>query len=45
MQMPESEDDAFGFGHASSTAKDKIRQIKPSMPADATGYVEDRCSG
>ena len=33
MQKGETNDDAFGFGAVSSSAKDRIKQIKPSVPA------------
>ena len=35
MPTHETEEDAFGFANVSSSAKDKIRQIKPSVSADA----------
>ena len=35
MPTHDTEEDAFGFGHVSTSAKDKIRQIKPSVPADS----------
>jgi hypothetical protein len=32
MSTLDTEEDAFGFGRTSSSAQDKIRQIKPSVP-------------
>jgi hypothetical protein len=51
MSTLDTEEDAFGFGRASTSAQDKIRQIKPSVPvtsadmdkidavADSAGFV------
>ncbi len=33
MQNSEINDDEFGFGAVSSSAKERIKQIKPSVPA------------
>ena len=34
MLMHDSTEDAFGFGAVSSSAKEKIKQIRPSAPAE-----------
>lgn len=40
MPTHDAEEDAFGFGQVSISAKDKIRQIKPSVPADAADLAK-----
>ena len=34
MQNGETNEDAFGFGAVASSAKERIKQIKPSVPAE-----------
>ena len=34
MRNDETNEDAFGFGAVSSSAKERIKQIKPSVPAE-----------
>jgi hypothetical protein len=34
MAMDEKQEDAFGFGSYSNSAKERVKQIRPSVPAD-----------
>lgn len=47
MNTHEQPDDAFGFGSVRSSAKDRIKNIKPSAPPDSTVdlAVLDRVAG
>ena len=39
MQNGEINEDAFGFGAVSSSAKERIKQIKPSVPSESAANL------